>query len=112
MEHILLKMVLRGTPNKEVFNDGQCGFTKSKSCMTNLVAFCSGVKALVNEGRKTDVINLKLCQIFDAVLVSIQLVSKVERDRSDEPNHSVDKSCCHWLDVQVKTSHLMFLTAC
>lgn len=79
--------------------------------MTNLVAFYSGVIALVNEGRTTDVINLKLCQVFDAVLVSI-LVCKVERDRSDEPNHSVDKSCCQWLDVQVETSHLMLLTAC
>lgn len=65
MEQILLKTISKDIKNKKVIESRQYGFTKGKSCLTNLIASCDEITSLVNEGRAMDIVYLEFSSDFN-----------------------------------------------
>jgi len=68
---------------KKVIRSNQHGFTKGKSCLTNLIAFYDGMTVWVDEGRTVDVVYLNFSKAFDTVSDNI-LLGKLRKCGLDE----------------------------
>ena len=71
MEWILLGSIT--SQMKHVVGKSQHGFTKGRSCLTNLVAFYDKVTCLVDMGRAADIVYLDFSKAFDTVPHSLFL---------------------------------------
>jgi len=83
MEQLNLELIIKQVEEKQAIRSSQNGFTKGKSCLTNLIAFYNGMTGWVDEGRAVDVVYLDFSSAFDAVSHNI-LLGKLRKCGLDE----------------------------
>ncbi|GAB0202179.1 mitochondrial enolase superfamily member 1 [Grus japonensis] len=83
MEQLILGVINKHVEEKKVIRTGQHGFTKGKSCLTNLIAFYDGMTGWVDEGRAVDVVHLDFSKAFDTISHNI-LIGKLRKCGLDE----------------------------
>ncbi|CAM4590154.1 unnamed protein product [Lepidochelys kempii] len=90
MEHVLKESILKHLHGRKVIRNSQHGFTKGRSCLTNLIAFYDEITGSVDEGKAVDVLFLDFSKAFDTVSHSI-LVSKLK-------NYGLDECTIRWVE--------------
>ena len=94
MEKIILGTVERRLKNNAIIRHSQHGFTKGKSCLTNLISFYDKVTCFVEEGKAVDVVFLDFVKAFDTVPHSILLVKL--------SNYEMSRFTVHWVKNWLK----------
>ncbi|CAM4636613.1 unnamed protein product [Caretta caretta] len=98
MEQVLKESILKHLHERKVIRNSQHGFTKGRSCLTNLIAFYDEITGSVDEGKAVDVLFLDFSKAFDTVSHSI-LVSKLKKYGLDECTVRWVES---WLDCRAQ----------
>jgi len=83
MEQLVLDAISKQLEEKKIIRKSQHGFTKGKSCSTNLITLYGGISSWVDEGRAVDVIYLNFSKAFDTVSHNI-LIMKLRKCGIDE----------------------------
>ena len=83
MEQIILEVINKQVEKKKVIRSSQHGFTKGKSCLTNLTAFYGDMTGWVDEGRAVNVVYLDFSKAFNTVSDDI-LLGKLRNCGLDE----------------------------
>jgi hypothetical protein len=76
MESILKDDIIAHLKRNHVITSNQHGFTKGRSCSTNLLEFMEGVTKAADEGKAVDIIYLDFAKAFDKVPIK-RLVVKM-----------------------------------
>ncbi|PKU42607.1 rna-directed dna polymerase from mobile element jockey- hypothetical protein [Limosa lapponica baueri] len=71
MERLILDVIPKHMEEKKAIRSSQHGFTKGKSCLTNLIAFYEGMTGWIDEGRAVDAVYFDFSKAFDTVSHSI-----------------------------------------
>ncbi|CAM5165131.1 unnamed protein product [Natator depressus] len=98
MEQVLKESILKHLHERKVIRNSQHGFTKGRSCLTNLIAFYDEITGSVDEGKAVDVLFLDFSKAFDMLSHSI-LVSKLKKYGLDECTIGWVES---WLDCRAQ----------
>ncbi|GAB0207914.1 mitochondrial enolase superfamily member 1 [Grus japonensis] len=70
---IILSTIERHLKNNAIIRHSEHGFTKGKSCLTNLISFYDKVTHLADKGKAVDIVFLDFSKAFDTVPHSILL---------------------------------------
>ncbi|CAM4681894.1 unnamed protein product [Lepidochelys kempii] len=97
MEQVLKESILKHLHERKVIRNSQHGFTKGKSCLTNLIAFYDEITGSVDEGKAVDVLFLDFSKAFDMVSHSI-LASKLKYGLDEWTIGWIES----WLDYQAQ----------
>ncbi|RMC22128.1 hypothetical protein DUI87_03001 [Hirundo rustica rustica] len=89
MEQFILSALTQHLQDGQGIRPSQHGFTKGRSCLTNLVSFYDQVTHLVDAGKAVDVVYLDFSKAFDTVSHSI-LLDKLAA-------HGLDRSTLRWV---------------
>jgi len=73
MEQLILEVIMNQVEENNVIRSSEDGFTKEKSCLTNLTAFYDGMTGWVDEGRAVGVVYLDFSKAFNTVSHDILL---------------------------------------
>jgi len=82
-EQLVMEVTIKQVEEKKVIRSRQHGFTKGKSCLTNLIAFYDGMSGWVDKGRPVRVVCLNFSKAFDKVSHNI-LLGKLRKCGLDE----------------------------
>ena len=89
MEQLVLDAISTQLEEKKVIRNSQHGFTKGKSCLTNLIAFYGGITSWVDGGRAVNVVYLDFRKVFDTASHDI-LILKLRK-------HGIDEWMLRWV---------------
>ncbi|CAM5073894.1 unnamed protein product [Natator depressus] len=90
MEQVLKETIQKHLEERKVIRNSQHGFTKGKSCLTNLIAFYDEITGSVDAGKVVYVFFLGFSKAFDMVSHSI-LASKLKK-------YGVDEWTIRWIE--------------
>ncbi|CAM4590417.1 unnamed protein product [Caretta caretta] len=90
MEKVLKESILKHLEERKVIRNSQHGFTKGKSCLTNLIAFYDKITGSVDMGKAVDMIYLDFSKAFDMVSHSI-LTSTLKK-------YGLDQWTIRWIE--------------
>ncbi|KAF1522501.1 putative RNA-directed DNA polymerase from transposon X-element, partial [Eudyptula albosignata] len=88
MERFILRAPTRHERDNQGISPSQHGFTRGRSCLTNLISFYDQVTRLVDEGKAVDVVYLDFSKAFDTISHSI-LLEKLAA-------HGLDRCTLRW----------------
>ena len=77
-ESIIKDNIVEHLGKHSLIKDSQHGFTKGKSCLTNLLSFIDAVTMSVDEGNQLDIVYLDFAKVFDKVPYQ-RLLKKIRR---------------------------------
>jgi len=95
MEHLIVDVIIKQVKEKKIIRSSEHGFTKGKSCLTNLIVFYDGMTGWVDEGRAVCVVHLDFSKVLDTVSHNI-LLGKLRKWGLEEIDSKVDREMAGW----------------
>ena len=94
LESLIKDEVVRHLDRFKLIKDTQHGFTKGRSCLTNLLDFFEEVTSILDSGQPVDVIYLDFAKAFDKV-PHVRLVRKLQ-------SHGIKGQVLKWMENWLK----------
>lgn len=94
IESILKDSILDHLDKFSLINDSQHGFSKGRSCLTNLLVFMEEITYSLDQGNSVDVIYLDFAKAFDKVPYR-RLFSKLK-------SHGIGGNVAQWIEAWLK----------